>query len=212
MFRCLSMCSLLSGSHFTHTPHPHHNTSTHHTQSSPLTHYHRLVLAHASLRWHTVLYSVPVDARCALIKSTQIKPSYIKPYPHKYNYKDTHKDAHKYATTDTTSAIRTNTQLYRTHTTNTPTKQRPQIHLQRNYSVHVTMLHGNMVNTPTNTPTNTHYGSITLSPQKGPPSPGRGGGGSKFKYNEGGGGVHRGRELGCPLGELPLHQGKGSPA
>ena len=50
------------------------------------------------------------------------------------------------------------------------------------------MLHGNMVNTPTNTPTNTLYSSITLSPQKGPPSPGRGGGGSKFKYNEGGGG------------------------
>ena len=95
MFLCRSMCFLLSGSHFTHTPHPHHNTSTHHTQSSPLTHYHRLVLAHASLRWHTVLYSVPVDARCALIKSTQIKPSYNKPYPHKYNYKDTRKDAHK---------------------------------------------------------------------------------------------------------------------
>jgi len=91
-------------------------------------------------------------------------------------------------------------------------KKRLQIHLQLNYSVHVTMLHGNMVNTPTNTPISTLYGSITLSPQKGPPSPGRGGGGSKSKYNEGGGGVHRGRELGCPLGELPLHQGKGSPA
>ena len=40
------------------------------------------------------------------------------------------------------------------------------------------MLHGNMVNTPTNTPINTLYSSITLSPQKGPPSPGRGEGGA----------------------------------
>ena len=62
MFRCLSMCSLLSGSHFTHTPHPHHTTATHHTQSSPLISLPpRLALAHASLRWH----SVPVDALCA---------------------------------------------------------------------------------------------------------------------------------------------------
>ena len=56
MFRCLSMCSLLSGSHFTHTPHPHHTTATHHTQSSPLISLPpRLALAHASLRWHTVV-------------------------------------------------------------------------------------------------------------------------------------------------------------
>ena len=34
-----------------------------------------------------------------------------------------------------------------------------------------------------------------------------------YCISEGGGGVHRGRELGFPLGELPLHlQGKGSPA
>ena len=44
---------------------------------------------------------MPVDARCALIKSTQIKPSYIKPYPHKYNYKDTRKDTHKDTRKDT---------------------------------------------------------------------------------------------------------------
>ena len=44
------------------------------------------------------------------------------------------------------------------------------------------------------------------------PPPGGGEGGASSNIDEGGGGVHRGRELGCPLGELPLHQGKGSPA
>jgi hypothetical protein len=45
---------------FTLTPHPHHTTSTHtHTViSTNLSTNHRLVLAPASLRWHTV-YSVP---------------------------------------------------------------------------------------------------------------------------------------------------------
>ena len=92
-------------------------------------------------------------------------------------------------------------------------KKRLQIHLQLNYSVHVTMLHGNMVNTPTNTPTNTlSLQQYRCSHKRGRPPPGGGEGGASSNIDEGGGGVHRGRELGCPLGELPLHQGKGSPA
>ena len=45
--------------------------------------------------------------------------------------------------------------------------------------------------------------------KRGRPPPGGGEGGASSNISEGGGGVHRGRELGCPLGELPLHQGKG---
>jgi hypothetical protein len=57
------------------------------------------------------------------IHPSKVKLSYTKSYPHKYNYKDTHKDAHKYATTDTPSAIRTNTQI---------TVHTPQIRPQKN--------------------------------------------------------------------------------
>ena len=61
-------------SHFTHTSHPHHAKSTHHTRSSSPFHHHRLVLAHASQRWHRSLLCL-VDALCAC---DQIYPFYPK--------------------------------------------------------------------------------------------------------------------------------------
>ena len=76
----------------------------------------------------------------------KLKPVYTKSYPHKYTYKDTHKDTHKYAAYRYTfiqlTAIHTNTRSNLRH--KYAHKKRPQIHLQLNYSVHVTMLHGNM--------------------------------------------------------------------
>ena len=149
-----------------------------------------------------------------LYNPSQDKTSYTKSYPHKYTYKDTHKDTHtiRGIQVHLHSAIHTNTRSNLRH--KYAHKKRPQIHLQLNYSVHVTMLHGNMVITPTNTPTNTLYclQQYRCSHKRGRPPPGGGEGGASSNIDEGGGGVHRGRELGCPLGELPLHQGKGPPA
>ena len=89
-----------------HTHHIHttlHLLTTHNHPHHP--HHHRLVLAHASLRWHTI-YSVPrmhfvldqVQTMYPKLEhSSQVELSYTKSYPHKYTYKYKHKDAHKYA-------------------------------------------------------------------------------------------------------------------
>ena len=58
------------------------------------------------------------------------------------------------------------------------------------------MLHGNMVNTPTQIRPQIHFTAVSLLPQKGPPSPGRGGGGRKFKYKRGRWGRASGERIG----------------
>ena len=81
---------------------------------------------------------------------------------------------------NTPTKTRTNTRPTDTHLqlclyihTNTPNlhpQKRPQIHLQLNYSVHVTMLHSNMLSTPTNTPTNTTLRQYRCFHKRKPPS------------------------------------------